>query len=384
MHEQWRSVAAVVSVIPLLSCSVMGLDEFGDGKCTSDADCAKAEPDLRASSCGVAVCQSGLCRWQEGHETCDRKDNDCDGLIDNHLEFSEPGRAPAEAVPGAVAYAPSPDFTKMFVAVAVKGNGQGFAFGPDSVDRPGPSPLQYAYTQDVDCPKLTKDGVRDMGCNFAELALAADDTHLLFAGINRLGCTAGQLRVGLSEFGDGQFTVQLGRGVRAHGEEDSNMEFGVDIDPVLGCTGKSLVAPGAPAPGATRPAVASVSTKANGQGALVVWLAAPANDSDVPPDSIPVEALGLIVPAERPEWLNGTDEGTPQRLGNTTSRSAPAVLALKSPSGSGNYLVAFPAEKDGARGIQLSTVRVSKSELQSADFNFLPVAQADQVSLALG
>jgi len=225
-----------------------------------------------------------------------------------------------------------------------------------------------------DCPKVKAKLPPRTGepkCNFAEVALAADGENLIVASINTLGCGSGQLRVGLGKINDSPFKVYLGPHPGVRTEEGTEIAFGVDL--VGGCTGES---------GATRPAVASLGTAA---GALLVWLAASAGEHDVRSDQIPVEALALEeVPDERGTWLNWSNAGATTVLGNSTSLSAPAVLALKSGSGEGQYLVAFPARNPvGRLGIQLLTVPAGRVN-GFQPLRFLEVGAAHRVSLSVG
>jgi hypothetical protein len=357
---------ALIPALLLMSCSLMGLDDFGVVPCQSNADCQNVEARLKPgpNACGAAVCQadSGLCKWQEHVETCNGKDDDCDGLIDEGLVFDDRKSSVDPALSGAVAYASASSATQTFVAVTgTDGSSAGFVLDAEQQS----SELRYESVSDRSPVYIS------------ELALAADTQHLIVASINTYGCAAGKLRVGLSNLAGAPFEVRLGKDPDAPTEEESNLVPGVDVDGG-GCTGASRDE--LPL-GATRPAVASLGTQAGGQGALLLWLAASAT-SDVPADGIAVEALGLVVPQVKPEWLNGANGGVPAVLGRTTALSAPAVVALESRSKS--YIVAFPTQQAPELGIQLLTIEVNRAGPQISASNFLPVGAADQVSLALG
>src|SRR6185369_7358558 len=288
--------------------------------------------------------------------------------------------------------------SRTFVAVAAAdGQSEGYTFPNAAV-----SELGYFWSGGSSgCPLRDPDtgGETTGTCNFTEVALAADEHHLVVASINTYGCAAGQVRVGLSE-PDAPFSVRLGK-TQVRSQEPSNIALGVDVDagPVVEgartpqrCTGASRVADSAMAVlGATRPAVATLGTSAEREGgsALLLFLGASADPNSPPSDSIPVEALGLAISVERPEWLNGMNAGKPVELGRTTSLSAPAVLALKTPSAAeGEYLVAYPASSDTEFGVQLRTLRVdskrSDTGLVDLSSNFIADGLAAEVSLALG
>jgi len=348
----------------------MELDDFGGSPCTSNDDCANAEAQLRPSppACGQAVCEEGLCKWQEAKEICNGMDDDCDDLIDEGLVFSGQASSALPAVPAIVAYASVSEPEQTFVAVAHDGWSEGSTLVPDAKT----------------VGELRCDSLSNPICNFAEVALAADEHHdLVVASINTLGCAAGQLQVGLSDK-DTPFNVWLGKAQGEKSEAPSNIAPGVDVVG-KGCTGASrsgnLIGSGA-----TRPAIASLGTQADGEGALLLWLAASAEPKTPHAASIPVEALGLVVPAVSPEWLNGANQGKPLPLGQTTSLSTPAVLAVWLRPGVGKYLVAFPAAQDSRLGVRLLIVPSDRAgpRVEDAEGTFIEGGPADRVSLALG
>ncbi|HYP75589.1 MAG TPA: hypothetical protein VER12_06540 [Polyangiaceae bacterium] len=379
-----RAILALFALSPLLGCSLMGLDDFGGARCEHDTDCSNSVSQLEPSpsACGTAVCQldRGVCVWQEGREICNGIDDDCDGLIDEGLALpaKTSSLAPAApAAPPAVAEASLVEPARTFAAIAgTDATSQLLTLGPG--DAEAMNKLQYdSVFGKMACPNAQGAGV----CNFTEVALAADAAHLVVASINTLGCRRGQVRVGLSEIDDSPFNVWLGKARDEPSEDPTFIDNGVDLANDR-CTGRT-----AGISGATRPAVASLGTRANGEGALLVWLAADAESTQSASDSISVEALGLVVRAQQPTqqaWLSGADGGTPRELGLSNSLSAPAVLALESPSGPGTYLVAFAAQQGSELGIRLLTMRVEQARLRVNSPQFLNVGAAEEVVLALG
>jgi len=358
-------------VSPLLGCSLMGLDDFGVTPCLLNDDCKGAAAQLKPSptACGSAVCEqdTGLCKWQEAIEICDGADNDCDGLIDEDLTISAQKSSSSAAEPAVVSYSVASNSEQTFVAMV-------------SAAPTGQLPAQL-LTLPTSVGGSTHELQKDSPAgsyNFAEVALAADATHLVVASINTRGCAFGQVHVGLSDLSR-PFAVRQTKPDDAPSGDPSNIAIGIDLDDDH-CTGASrkVNASGVLSPGATRPAVASLGTEADGKGALLVWLGTSARTSDPLSDPIQVEALGLEVRDGNPVWLNGRHHGVPTPLGQTTSRSAPAVLALKT---SQNYLVAFATEL----GIQLLTVAPDPSLPSAPSLGvLLPFPAAEQVSLALG
>ena len=367
MHNP-QACVLLAMVSPLLGCSLMGLDDFGVTPCLTDADCKPAESQLKSSQmpCGSAVCEqeSGLCKWQEASEICDGKDNDCDGLIDEDLPIPAQKSNDSAAETAVVSYSVASEAAQTYVALVTAGKrGQLLMLPPAAGDS------THELQKDAD----------PQSYDFAEIALAADATHLLVASINTRGCAFGQVHVGLSDR-KRPFEVREAKASDAQTGDDSNIALGIDLDDDR-CTGASRkMATGVSSRGATHPAVASLGTEANEKGALLVWLGTSARADgaadDVSAKSIPVEALGLVVPQVKPVWLNGANGGTPTPLGYSTSRSAPAVLAL---SASGKYLVAFATDL----GIQLLGVYPDPSSQPAESLAVLPILATEHVSLAL-
>jgi hypothetical protein len=382
-------LAGLLLLVPLPGCSLMNLDHVDARPCESNRDCARAQEraGLDPTLCGH--CMDGLCDYRHRSEACNGEDDDCDGSIDEGISETAPRRAgnaaPLESLASATASV-GPALTYVAVGGSVR---RGFVVTEEGNDDQ-PAELRYdsaVGSPEHPCPSLDQAGATD--CNFEELALAVDGEHLVYATINTLGCGAGQLRVGLADRRgkDSPFTVWLGDPRQPSAKARADLSVGVAARPDS-CTGASLAAADDPPPGARSPAVASIDTVAGGEGALVVWLSArtkqaPSSNCSATL-SVPVQALGVHVARGNANSLLGTDEGTPQPLGNTTSLAPPAVLPLHSPDGVASYLVGFASEEQGERGVRLLDVSVAERTLLFEPLAFLPDPFADRVVLAAG
>jgi hypothetical protein len=113
-------------------------------------------------------------------------------------------------------------------------------------------------------------------------------------------------------------------------------------------------------PGASFPALAALETTGTPQ-ALAVWLEAPIHEAVSVLEPTPVQALGLFVPESKRDSLDATNAGQPDVLGESTCRSAPAVLADARLDGQQRFVVAFPGYDQDTPGIVLRTVGFDSS-----------------------
>ena len=201
-----------------------------------------------------------------------------------------------------------------------------------------------------------------MNCDLRDFVTAPVGSLGSFAvGVTTQGCVAGVLRAGWFDENDGSVSI--------YGPEArSNIWLGVDVTdfPALGDGGTGRTACSGASrgePGASRPAVAALSSETDAQ-ALVAYLGAPLARAGVSrrercesaTTSVPVEMLGLYRESRMAtlrDWVTGSNDGQPETLGETHGVGAPAVVAL----GDQGWLVAYPeAAASGGTPIALHFV----------------------------
>lgn len=391
-------LASLLATPTWVGCSLMGLDDFRQQHCRSDTDCLRAERAFGdAARCDLYVCQQGACVPQHGSETCDGKDDDCNGLIDDGIAVT-PHELTGTSSSGAVveyAFGPSGAPTA-YVVGGVRSPGEPRPLGTvvnGTVAEQPPVPLVYASAAMAGpgqpCPANTVSaGVGASVCWFDEVALGADQEQLVYATINTAGCGQGQLRVGLAAASD-PFRVWLGSS--AAGEPaQSNIELGVDVGDG-NCSGDSVRDENGAAAGARSPAVAVLDASPSGAGALVTWLAAdasakPASCGAAVDVSVSVEALGVTVPEEARDadqrWLVGADRGLPASIGQSSSLRPPAVVGVGKRGSRGQYLVAFPSKNEGVGGVTVVSVTLEEGHLRPRQSSFIEDDHPDLVALA--
>jgi hypothetical protein len=385
----WLCWLGPVVLLALWSCSLMGLDDFEANPCRDHLDCEGARR-RDPSSCAKYECHDGMCVKRAEKEVCNGEDDDCNGWIDQGVTPSVRGANAVAEHDSSRSVAVATESRSRTTYVVLGGaDAEGWIIDGSGLSGSA-SPLRFnsssAKQPEQPCP--SRNG--PVGCAFSEVAVAADDLNLVYAVVNKEGCTAGQLRIGLAHRSASPFSVWLGKTDQASTDDESNIAFGVDVEEV--CTGASRGArSGAlrPTLGATRPAVASLDTREGASGALAVWLAFPSSLAQSETAlcneaaEVDVEALGVFVPREERGWLDGTDAGRPSVLGRTTSVSSPAVVAIPKTE---TYIAAFAAMQDGERGVQLISVRSAEKKLDPDPFALDFIADADvaQVTLAAG
>lgn len=380
----------------LFGCSLMGLDDFRQQRCRSDADCSRAQTAFgNAERCDSYVCQQGACVPQHRTETCNGKDDDCNGFIDDGVTVAPRELTGTSSSDAVMAYAFDPSgASTTYVVGGVRIDGEPRVHGVvvNGTVAGSPVPLEYASAAmdppEKPCPMQTVSaGVGASVCSFDDVALGADQEQLVYATINLKGCASGQLRVGLARASN-PFRVWLGSSPAGE-DAQSNIEAGVDVGDGSSCSGNSVPDERGEAAGARSPAVAVLDTSPSGAGALVTWLAAspamPQTSCGASVD-VSVQALAVMVPEEARDaderWLVGSDGGAPASIGRSSSLQPPAVVGLAAQGSSGQYLVAFPSKKDGADGVALVLVTLEGAHVSVMDGPFIEDDHPDLVALA--
>jgi hypothetical protein len=391
------SLAWLLAAPTLLGCSLMGLDDFRQQRCRSEADCVPAQTAFGdAERCDFYVCRQGACVPQHGTETCNGKDDDCNGFIDDGIAVAPHELIGTSSSDAVIAYAFNPSGAPTAYVVGgahVDGERSMHITVVSGTDPQPAQPLVYASAAmeppERPCPaKTVSAGVGASDCWFDDVALGADQEQLVYATINTVGCSKGQLRVGLALASE-PFRVWLGSSPAGTAAR-SNIEVGVDVGDGSSCSGNSGLDENGEAAGARSPAVAVLDASPNGAGALVTWLAAassavPLASCETPVD-VPVQALAVMVPEEARDagqsWLVGSNEGIPISIGQSSSLRPPAVVGLEAQGGSGRYLVAFPSTTDGADGIALVFVTLEGAHVRIEERSFIADDRPDLVALA--
>lgn len=385
-------VAGVLVCLALAACSLQGLDEFELPKCESDEDCARgvAAPAGLPKTCRAYACVEGTCeRLAEG---CDGSDNDCDGRVDEGVFL--------EAEASVLASDLRADLPILW---GETGAGTAFSF----VDSIGarlqsvaaapalPSPLTFQShasdalsdaTLEATCKQSLPDGIMNGKCFPFELAFDSQEGPTFFADVDRISCPAGTLYAGLVE-GEARQTL-VARGPLRR----SNVFSGIDVDPQTSCSGASRKD--------GKFGSSAVSLSAAGDQALLASLAAKEDvcSDDAPPVAVEVLMLFHYESATQPAFgfVSGSNEGKPQVIGSTRSRSRPALLRF----GAG-FLLAYadtrgdiaihylpraapPPPNDGISGEASSRVGVEIPALKlPPPIVVLPFMQAPSETIAL-
>jgi hypothetical protein len=381
----------------------MGLDDFRQQRCRSDADCSRAQTAFGdAERCDFYVCQQGACVPQHGTgaETCNGEDDDCNGLIDDGVTVIPRALTGTSSPDAVMAYAFSPSGAPAAYVVGgvpIDDGERGVHLTVVNGTVQGPAePLVYASAamarSQQPCPVNTVSaGVGASACRFDEVALGADQEQLVYATINTVGCGKGQLRVGLAAASD-PFRIWLGSSP-AGAAPKSDLEVGVDVGDGS-CSGNSVLDENGVAAGARSPAVAVLDASPGGAGALVTWLATefsavPLASCETPVEvPVPVRALAVMVPEDAREaderWLIGSDGGIPVEIGQSSSLRPPAVVGLEAQAGSGRYLVAFPSTTGDAEGLALVFLALEGGHVSIEKEPFIEDEQPDLVALSSG
>jgi len=215
------------------------------------------------------------------------------------------------------------------------------------------------------CVSPARDDVQpNLDCTLSDLATSPIGGDGAFAvGIETSGCDAGRLRAGWFEalsgkllmFGpEARSNVWLGVDVGAFSQPPR--DGGVRLDgavPPRACSGADRASG---TPGAARPAVAAVGPESASQ-ALTVYLGDSRQRNGCGDAvAVPVEGLALLRETGSltiSSWVTGSNDGHPERFGDTNGGGAPAVTALPETG----WIVGYPkATASGGTPIALHYV----------------------------
>jgi hypothetical protein len=291
--------------------------------------------------------------YPDAGESCDERDNDCDGWIDEGKLSADTLEAPdSTALKGVSAMADLNLST-------LRGDAAWLALSARTGDAVmtrllAPSSPDLVFPMDNDTCNGT--------CTMWEVAAAGSEQLLLAVGVSTRGCGAGQLRVGVT---DGAGTRALTWDGLCLGCEDrtlkaptSNLSLGVDR------SGDRKCSVSGEQEGASAPSVGLLrNAGGHAQEALALWRAGPANGGAWPLVGMPVTFVRSVPDQERVvsaqgPALEGAPSASSHAFGDTRAAgSEPALIQpWRGPRQSG-YLVGF----DSAEGVELAFVPAAVS-----------------------
>jgi hypothetical protein len=310
-------------------CELAPFDRDYDGH--PSAELCGDEPDIEALDCD----DEEKTRRRGLKEECDGVDNDCDTFID---EDSVPDEdvydQPLEEGTVDVSVAASAGDAPLIAITRFDGT----TFTTSSVrvlDDKLTDRKALAFNDLPNNGNVCDVATDDQPCRIGQLALEASGDTLLGVGVQRAGCSDGQLRAGAGSMNDATLVL----GVPPKG----NTAQGIDVDSEQrNCTrsGECL--------GVQDPAIAVLAgAGSQHEQALAAWLAPSADaceEACACADAFQVMALGLFADiAEGRPYVDGSDEGHAVPIGNGDATGAPALVAFETSAQASGYFLAYPA-----------------------------------------
>jgi hypothetical protein len=360
----------------LLSCSALGLDDYDvfecdpgqrcellnaalDGECLQytcspsgrgceltayDGDydghpsrvlCAD-EPDIAELDCDDETNR----RYPDLAETCDGLDNDCntfidEGVVPEELVIDEELEEGTEQI----SVVSSGDLPPLLAVTRFDGAShitQSWRVHERTLE--DPKLLAFNSVDDDRLTEVCSSEEHSAPCRIKQLAIGASNDTLLGVAVQRSGqCGEGQLRAGTGTLSDALLDLNASA-------TDSNVRFGIDVDPMQDyCTRSGECV------GAENPALGMLGRAGEHvEQALAAWHAPSASaceEACACPGAFQIMGLGLFADVDDDDrrYASGTHAGHAEPIGNGDATGVPAIAAFESSERDSGYFLAYPA-----------------------------------------